>query len=70
MFDLLVYRGHREIVKDCRKRLGRALSPEEKAFITSRGGCIALEMIHDTVKSREGEALEKYLNSEARTTST
>ena len=45
-------------------RLGRDLTIAEDAFITSRGGFIALEMIEDTVKSLTGKELAKYLNSE------
>ncbi len=63
--DLTIWRWHRAIVRDAQRRLGRKLTAEEKRFITRRGGCIALEMIHDTVKTTEGAELERYLNSEA-----
>lgn len=65
MIELTTYRWQRAIIKECKKKLGRVLTPVEKTFITSRGGYIALEMIHDTVKALEGEELVKYLNSEA-----
>ena len=48
-FDLTIWRWHRAIMADARKKLGRPLKRHEKEFITSRGGGIALEMIHDTV---------------------
>ena len=42
----------------------RRVEVHEREFITSRGGFIALEMIHDTVKAVEKDELETYLNSE------
>jgi len=63
--DPAVRKWQAAILKECRKRLGRELTPEETRFITDRGGFIALEMIQDTVTSLEGQALEAYLNSEA-----
>jgi hypothetical protein len=63
-FDLTTWRWHRAIIADAKKKLGRKLKPHEKEFITSRGGFIALEMIHDTVKSVGKEELESYLGSE------
>jgi hypothetical protein len=63
-FDLTIWRWHRAIIADAQKKLGRKLKPYEKEFITSRGGFIALEMIHDTVKAAEKEELESYLGSE------
>jgi hypothetical protein len=56
------------IIRDCEKMLGRKLREPEKLFISSRGGYIALEMIHDYVKGLAGEPdeLERYLNSEIR----
>lgn len=65
LIDFTAYRWHRAIIEESQKRLGRDLTGVEKTFITSRGGFIALEMIEDTVRSLEGPALEKYLNSEA-----
>lgn len=58
---------HAAIIKDCEHILGRGLSEPEHRFITSRGGFVALEMIHDHVKSLTGKAeeLRRYLNSEA-----
>lgn len=61
----LVSKWQAAIVKDCEKILGRALVPTESSFI-SRGGFLALEMIHDHVKSLAGQPakLEEYLRSE------
>ena len=63
----VVKNWHAAIIKDCVGILGRTLNEVESIFITSRGGFIALEMIHDHVKSLVGkpEELERYLNSEA-----
>jgi hypothetical protein len=63
-FDLTIWRWHRAIIADAEKKLGRRLKDYEKVFITSRGGCIALEMIHDTVRAAAPEELERYLASE------
>ena len=62
----LVKNWHAAIIKDCVGILGRTLSEAESIFIMSRGGFIALEMIHDHVKSlvEEPEELQRYLNSE------
>ncbi len=61
--DPTVRRWQRAIIADAKKKLGRALTTDEKTFITSRGGFIALEMIHDTVRAARREELESYLNS-------
>jgi hypothetical protein len=63
-FDLTVRRWHKAIIADAEKKLGRPLKSHEKEFITSHGGCIALGMIHDTVKAAEKDELESYLSSE------
>ncbi len=60
----LVENWHRKIIAESEHRIGRALTDDEKNFITSRGGFIALEMIEDTVRSMRGKELEGYLNSE------
>ncbi len=54
------------IVLECGRILGRELTPSEMAFITSRGGFIALEIIEDHVRSLEGkpDELHLYLSSE------
>jgi len=57
---------HGELITECQKRLRRTLTKDEKLFITSRGGFIALEAIEDTVKSLAGNKLEGYLNSESK----
>jgi hypothetical protein len=63
--ERLVKKWQSEIVKDCEAILGRRLNQPELAFL-SRGGFIALEMIHDRVKSLAGEPakLQAYLQSE------
>jgi hypothetical protein len=65
--DLTTIRWHAAIIRDAERGLGRRVTKEEKAFVTSRGGFVALEMIHDEVKSLKAnpEALAKYLNSES-----
>jgi hypothetical protein len=45
-------------------KLGRPLTAKEHAFITARGGFLALEAIHDTVTAASAAKLEDYLNSE------
>ncbi len=65
--EQLVKSWHEAIITECRKRLGRNMTMEEDAFITSRGGFIAIEMIEDTIKTLEATELEEYLNSEERT---
>ncbi len=54
------------IIADCEKILGRALEGPERNFICSRGGFVALEMIHDHVKSLAGkpEEVRRYLHGE------
>ncbi len=60
---------HKAIIKDCEDSLGRKLTELERHFIVSRGGLVALEMIHDEIKSLKSQpqAMERYLNSEAST---
>lgn len=55
---------HRAMIADAQAKLGRRLTAQERQFITSRGGTIALEMIHDTIKSATPGELEAYLRSE------
>ncbi len=62
--DPTVERWQKAIIRDAEKILGRRLTVVEERFVTSRGGFIALEMIHDTVKASTPEELEAYLNSE------
>ena len=63
----IVVNWHVSIINDCEKILGRRLQEVEALLITSRGGLVALEMIHDHVKSlsKEPDQLGRYLNSEA-----
>lgn len=62
--ERLVKKWHREIISDAEGKLGRGLKENEKTFITSRGGFIAIEMIHDTIKASTKEEIEEYLGSE------
>lgn len=55
---------HKAIISDAERILGRPLKDHEKEFITSRGGFIALEISHDTIKTSRKEEIEAYLNSE------
>ena len=54
------------IVLECENRLGRKLTTSEETFITAREGFIALEIIEDTVKSKDRDELVEYLNSESK----
>jgi hypothetical protein len=64
--ERLVRNWQAAIVNECRRILERELTASESAFITSRGGFIALEMIEDHVRSCAGkpEELQRYLRSE------
>jgi hypothetical protein len=62
----LVGNWQEKILEECKAKLGRDLTDVERRFITSRGGFLALEAIHETVKSAEKDRLEAYLNSEAK----
>jgi len=66
--ETTVKNWQRAIIADAEKKLGRSLKGHEREFITSRGGFVALEMIHDTVKASEEPELEVYLNSGAKST--
>jgi hypothetical protein len=68
-WDLTTRRWQKAIVADAERTLGRPLRDYEKEFITSRGGYVALEMIHDTVKTANKSELESYLASERKATS-
>ena len=62
--EATVKNWQRTIVADAEAKLGRPLRDHERGFITSRGGFIALEMIHDTVRAVGRDDLETYLSSE------
>lgn len=62
--DKIVQRMHKEILTAARDKLGRPLTDKESAFVTSRGGLVALEMILDTVRADTAAEIERYLNSE------
>ena len=70
-FDRTTTRWHHNIISDCEQTLGRRLTEGERRFVISRGGFVALEMIHDEVKSlaAKPDDLVSYLNSEAGTPS-
>ncbi len=52
------------IVALAQQKLGRPLTAKEHAFITARGGFLALEASRDTVTAASAAELEEYLNSE------
>ena len=62
--DPLVRNWQKAIISDAEAKLKRPLRDYERQFIVSRGGLIALEMIHDTVKADDPAKLEIYLGSE------
>lgn len=62
--EKLVKDWQERIVNECVKKLGRSLTQEEKHFITSRKGFMALEAIEDTVRSSSLDEVNTYLNSE------
>ena len=62
--DRIVRNAHRAIIADAEAKLKRPLREHERTFIVSRESLIALEMIHDTVKSAGPAELESYLGSE------
>ncbi len=64
MEDAAVSEFHRAIITLAAEKLGRDLTDKESRFITSRGGYIVLEAIHDTVATGSRENIERYLNSE------
>lgn len=66
--DLTTIRWHRAIIRDAERVLGRRVTTEEKRFVVSRRGFVALEFIHDAVKGLKADpaALARYLNSEAK----
>lgn len=51
------------IAHECAKRLRRNLTDQEKAFIASHVGFMALEAVEDSVRTLSIEALEDLLNS-------
>jgi hypothetical protein len=53
-----------EIIKIASQKLGRKLTRQETESIASRGGFLALELIRDTVNSKDKQGIEEYLNSE------
>jgi hypothetical protein len=46
------------------QKLGRPLTEKETAFVNSRRGLVALEMILDTVRTDAAAEIERFLNSE------
>lgn len=62
----MVNKWQNAIINECISKLDRDLTNHENVFITSRGGFIALEMIHDRIKALADSELITYLNSESR----
>lgn len=62
--EVTVRNWQKAIIADAAAKLERPLRDYEREFITSRSGFIALEMIHDTVRTSEQEDLTRYLGSE------
>jgi len=62
--DRLVRNRQEAILVDAEAKLGRPLREHERRFIVSRQGLLALEAIHDTVKSAGPAELERYLGSD------
>lgn len=56
---------HNTIAEICTNRLQRNLTEEEKKFITSHVGFMALEAIEDSARTLSIHALEELLNSKA-----
>jgi hypothetical protein len=67
--DRTIRKWHKQIVADAEDKLGRTLTSTERQLITSREECIALERIHDNIKSGTKEDVISYLNSESGTSS-
>ena len=69
--EQLVRNWQAAIIRDSEEILGRRLDDSERQFIASRGGFLALETIHDTVKYYAGDPakLAHYLGSERRSQS-
>ena len=65
--EQLVRNWQAAILRECRRILARELTPPESAFIKSRRGFVALEMVEDEVRSLTGKPgeLQRYLRSEA-----
>jgi hypothetical protein len=62
--ELAIRNFHKTIINAAVEILGRPLTEDEKKFITSRRGYVALEIILDTVRGASPTNLEQYLNSE------
>lgn len=63
--DRTIGKWHKRIIAAAENTLGRRLTNTERHLITSRGGCIALEMIHDSIRTGTKEEIISYLNSES-----
>lgn len=63
--ERLVKTWQQAILRDAEAKLKRTLTEDERRFIESRGGFIALEMIHDTVKAVDAAELQRTLGSES-----
>ncbi|MHB8834976.1 MAG: hypothetical protein ACYC9Y_04630 [Candidatus Methylomirabilia bacterium] len=65
IMDRTTRNWHKTIIADAERLVGRTLTNTEATFITRRGGYVALEMIHDTIRAGTKEEIVRYLNSEA-----
>jgi len=65
IMDRTTKNWHRKIITDAERIVGRRLTTAEADFITRRGGYVALEMIHDTIKAGTKAGIVRYLKSEA-----
>lgn len=63
--DTVASNWQHAIIETAQKKLDRVLTEPERAFIASRGGYMALEMIDETVNALDGDSLVQYLNSES-----
>ena len=62
--DKLASNWHKAIFMDAEAKLERPLRDYERHFIESRGGYVALEMIHDSIRTATSVELEEYFGSE------
>jgi hypothetical protein len=53
-----------KILAECERILQRPLTGAETAFVRSREGFVALEMIEDSIAAMDPAELLKYLNSD------
>ena len=61
----VVKNWQRAIIQACESKLDRSLTDHELAYITNRGGFMALEILEDNVNSLDREKLTSHLNSDS-----